>query len=106
LPDKLKLKTTGKFKTKSYNVVYLKIIRFIDNLGKYFITSNELQEACQYENCAAIENLELYHFNPMVSPKRKDSSLASKILFVKKRKIVILYCKYYRMVYHRKLLKP
>jgi hypothetical protein len=63
---------------KSHNVVYLDIVRLIDNLDGYFTTSNELQKVCEYEDRIAIEDLELHHLNLMVIAKRKDLSLAAK----------------------------
>lgn len=100
------LKTTGTFKIKNPNVVYSDIIRLIDNMDGYFITSNELQKVCEYEDCVVTENLELHHLNPMVSAKRKDLSPAAKILLARKRKTVTLCRKHHMMLHERKLLKP
>jgi len=99
------LKTTGMFKIKNPNVIYSDIVRLIDNTDGFFRASNELQKVCEYENCVVIENLELHHFNPMVSAKRKDLSLAAKILLARKRKTVTLCRKHYMMLHERKLLK-
>lgn len=112
LADKLKLKTAAQVFQKfghnlfvKNNVVYSNIARLIDNSGGYFITSNELQKVCKYEDCTVTENLELHHLNPMVSAKRKDFSPAAKILLAKKRKTVTLYRKHHMMLHGRKLLK-
>jgi|JI8StandDraft_2_1071088.scaffolds.fasta_scaffold03265_6 group II intron reverse transcriptase/maturase len=99
------LKTTGKFKIKNADVVYSDLIRMIDNTDGYFRTSNELQSVCEFDGCHNIEGLELHHFNPMVSAKRKDLSPAAKILLARKRKTVTLCKKHHASMHERKLLK-
>lgn len=99
------LKTTGIFKIKNHNVVYLDIIRIIDNTNGYFITSNELQKVCEYEDCVVTANLEFHHINPMVSAKCKDLSSAAKILLARKKKTVTLCRKHHMMLHEKKLLK-
>lgn len=86
-PKTLKNKCTSKI--KSQNVAYLDVVRPIDNFDKYFITSNELQKVCEYNDCIVIENLKLHYLNLMVSMKRKDLSPAAKIFLAKQRKTTI-----------------